>query len=103
MTTFGLTGRLAVVTGAQRGIGRAMTPAPAAAGVDVNDISAAQQDVIALALRGDPQRTPAALECIPAGRRSSDDLPGATVFLVSNTGAHVPGAAAPANGGRLGR
>lgn len=44
MSAFGLTGKLAVVTGARRGIGRAMARALAGAGADVMGVSASLEE-----------------------------------------------------------
>ena len=56
------------------------------------------------ALRGDPVRSGAILERIPAGRWGrAEDLAGATVFLASDAAAYVHGTILPVDGGWLGR
>jgi len=56
------------------------------------------------ALRGDPQRSQAILERIPAGRWGSpDDLAGAAVFLASRASDYVHGIVLAVDGGWLGR
>ncbi|UXY22996.1 SDR family oxidoreductase [Streptomyces cynarae] len=56
------------------------------------------------ALQGDPVRSKAILDRIPAGRwGSADDLAGATVFLASDAAAYVHGTVLPVDGGWLGR
>ncbi|MEV4016142.1 SDR family oxidoreductase [Nonomuraea angiospora] len=95
MTAFDLTGRLAVVTGARRGIGRAMARALAEAGADVIGVSAnleesgsaVEKDVVAAgrtfeAIRTDFADTEAvrALATDLAGRERSVDI------LVNNAG-----------------
>ncbi|GAA3251875.1 SDR family oxidoreductase [Nonomuraea helvata] len=95
MTAFDLTGRLAVVTGARRGIGRAMARALAEAGADVIGVSAnleesgsaVEKDVIAAgrtfeAIRTDFADTEAvrALATDLAGRERPVDI------LVNNAG-----------------
>jgi 2-dehydro-3-deoxy-D-gluconate 5-dehydrogenase len=56
------------------------------------------------ALRGDPERSRAILERIPAGRWGrSEDLAGAAVFLASPASDYVSGVILPVDGGWLGR
>ncbi|MCU7820229.1 SDR family oxidoreductase [Kitasatospora sp. DSM 101779] len=56
------------------------------------------------ALQGDPVRSRAILERIPAGRWGrAEDLAGATVFLASDAAAYVHGTVLPVDGGWLGR
>jgi 2-deoxy-D-gluconate 3-dehydrogenase len=95
MTAFDLTGRLAVVTGARRGIGRAMARALAEAGADVIGVSAAleesgsavEKDVVAAGRSFEAIRTdfadPAAVRALGAdlaGRDRPVDI------LVNNAG-----------------
>jgi 2-deoxy-D-gluconate 3-dehydrogenase len=89
---FDLTGRLAVVTGARRGIGRAMAEALAAAGADVIGVSAHLEDesevghaVTALGRRFEPVRCdfadPTAVAAL--GSRLAEQAPD---ILVNNAG-----------------
>jgi 2-deoxy-D-gluconate 3-dehydrogenase len=56
------------------------------------------------ALRGDPLRSSAILDRIPAGRWGrAEDLAGATVFLASDAASYVHGTILPVDGGWLGR
>ncbi|MFI9535795.1 hypothetical protein ACIG56_21415 [Nocardia fusca] len=107
-------GKLAVITGAQRGVCRAMARTPAETGADVNGCSGAleesgsnaQQDIVIhiQSLHGDPPGSTTAPERIPADRwRGAGDPAGATVFLASHAAAYVPGVVPPVNRGRLGR
>jgi 2-dehydro-3-deoxy-D-gluconate 5-dehydrogenase len=87
------------------GLTKALANEWAAHGVNVNAIA---PGYIATdntrALRGDPLRSDAILERIPAGRWGrAEDLAGATVFLASEAAAYVHGTILPVDGGWLGR
>jgi 2-deoxy-D-gluconate 3-dehydrogenase len=94
VNAFDLTGKLAVVTGARRGIGRAMALALAEAGADVIGVSAnleagsdIEKEIVALGRSFEPIRTdladPAAVESL--GRRLAEqDRP--VDILVNNAG-----------------
>ena len=87
------------------GLTKALANEWAAHGVNVNAIA---PGYIATdntqALRGDPMRSSAILERIPAGRwGQAEDLAGATVFLASDAAAYVHGTILPVDGGWLGR
>ena len=127
---FDLSGRVAAVTGARRGIDLAMAVALADAGADIIGVSAhlersgseverrvraAGRGFTALRadladraavhrLAADPHRSQAILDRIPAGRCGhADDLAGATVFLASPASDYVNGIILPVDGGWLGR
>jgi 2-deoxy-D-gluconate 3-dehydrogenase len=87
------------------GLTKALANEWAAHGVNVNAIA---PGYIATdntqALRGDPLRSGAILERIPAGRWGrAEDLAGATVFLASDAASYVHGTILPVDGGWLGR
>jgi 2-deoxy-D-gluconate 3-dehydrogenase len=87
------------------GLTKALANEWAAHGVNVNAIA---PGYIATdntrALRGDPLRSGAILDRIPAGRWGrAEDLAGATVFLASDAASYVHGTILPVDGGWLGR
>jgi 2-deoxy-D-gluconate 3-dehydrogenase len=87
------------------GLTKALANEWAAHGVNVNAIA---PGYIATdntqALRGDPLRSSAILDRIPAGRWGrAEDLAGATVFLASDAASYVHGTILPVDGGWLGR
>ncbi len=87
------------------GLTRALANEWAGHGVNVNAIAPGYMDTDNTeALRGDPARSRAILERIPAGRWGSpDDVAGAAVFLASSAADYIHGTVLTVDGGWMGR